>query len=95
VLFIDHDETEICVRQKQRGAGADDDGDIAIGDRAPGAGAAARRQLRMPFRRTGAEPRGEAVEELCRQRDLRHQHEALATAADGFGDRLEIDLGLA
>ena len=49
----------------------------------------------MPFRRAHAEARGEAVEELRGQRDLRHQDQALPAASDRFGHRLEIDLGLA
>ena len=62
---------------------------------APGAGAPARRQFRMPFRRTDAEARGEAVEELRGERDLRHQDQALPAGADRVRHRLEIDLGLA
>ena len=80
VLLIDHDEAEIGVGQKQRRARADHDGDFAVGDRAPGARAPARRQFRMPFRRPHAEARGEAVEELRGERDLRHQDQALPAA---------------
>jgi len=36
VLFIDHDQAEIGVRQKQRRARADYDADFAVGDRSPG-----------------------------------------------------------
>ena len=95
VLLVDDDEAEIGVGQKQRRARANDDGHLAVGDCLPGARAAARRQLRMPFRRPHAEPRGEAVEELRGQRDLRHQDQALPPGADRVGHRLEIDFGLA
>ncbi len=95
VLFIDDDETEIGVGQKQRRARADHDGSLAAGDGAPGARAFARRQFRMPFRRPHPEARGEAVEELRGERDLRHQDQTLPAGADGVRHRLEIDLGLA
>ncbi len=49
----------------------------------------------MPFRRPRAETRGEAVEELRGERDLRHQDEALPAAPDRVGDCLEIHFGLA
>ena len=95
VLLIDDDQPEIGVRQEQRRARADHDRDFAFGDGRPGAGALARRELRMPFRRAGAEARGEAVEELRGERDLRHQDQALPAGADRVGHRLEINFGLA
>ena len=49
----------------------------------------------MPFGRPRAETGGEAVEKLRGQRDLRQEHERLALLPQSFGDRLEIDLGLA
>ena len=51
VLLIDDDKPEIGVRQKQRRARADHDRHFAVSDSAPGARAAARRELRMPFGR--------------------------------------------
>ena len=95
VLFIDDDQPEIGVRQKQSRARADDDGDLALGDGLPSAGALARRQFRMPFRRARAEARGEAVQELRGERDLRHQDQALPATANEVGHGLEINLGLA
>ena len=95
MLFIDHDQTEIGVRQEQRRARADDDGDFALGDGFPGARAPARREFGMPLGRTRAETRGKAVEELRGERDLRHQDQALPAGADGVGHRLEINFGLA
>ncbi len=49
----------------------------------------------MPFGRPGAEARGEAIEKLRGQRNLRQEHERLALLSQRFGDRLEIDFGLA
>ena len=95
VLFIDDDQPEIGVRQKQRRARADHDLRLAGRDRRPVARAGARRQFGMPFQRPHAETLREAVEKLPGQRDLRHQDQRLPAAADDFGDRLEIDLGLA
>ena len=95
VLLIDDDQAEIGIGQKQRRARADDDRYFAFGDGPPGARAPARRQFRMPFRRPRAEARGEAVEELRGERDLRHQDQALPAAADRVRHRLEINFGLA
>ena len=49
----------------------------------------------MPLQGRHAETLREAVEELAGQRNLRHQDQRLPAAADGFGNRLEIDFGLA
>ena len=95
VLLIDDDQAEIGVGQKQRRARADHDLRFARRDRRPVARAGARRQFGMPFQRPHAEARGEAVEELAGQRDLRHQDQRLLAAPDDFGDRFEIDFGLA
>ena len=95
VLLIDDDEAEVGERQKQGRARADDRLDVAGRDRRPGARAPARRKLGVPFRRTHAEARGEAVEKLRGERDLRHQDQRLAPASQDFGDRLKINLGLA
>ena len=95
VLLIDHDQPEIGVGQKQRRARAHHHLRVARRDRGPVAGAGARRQLGMPFQRPHPESRGKTIEELPGQRDLRHQDQRLFAAPDDFGDRLEIDFGLA
>ena len=95
VLFIDDDQAEIGIRQKQRRARADHHRDLVRRHRRPGALAHARRNLRMPFRRPHAEARGEAVERLRGERDLRHQDQRLPLLADVLRHRLEIDFGLA
>ena len=95
VLFIDHDQSEIGIGQKQRRARAHHDRRLARRDRGPVAGAGARRQFGMPFHRPHPEALREAIEELPGQRDLRHQDQRLLAAADDFGDGLEIDFGLA
>ena len=95
VLFIDDDEAEVGVRQEQRRARADDHRHLVGRDRRPGARAFARRKLRVPFRRPRAETRGEAIEKLRGERDLRHQDQRLPLQPDVFRHRLEIDLRLA
>ena len=95
VLLIDDDEAEVGERQEQRRARADDHARLAARRPPPRALALALGQARMPFGRPHAEARGEAVEKLRGQRDLRQQDERLALLPQGFRDRLEIDLGLA
>ena len=95
VLLIDHDETEIGVREKQRRACADHDLRLARCDRCPGAGALARRQLRMPF--------GGRTPKRCAKRSRNWPVSAISgisisdllAAADRLGNRLEIDFRLA
>ena len=77
VLLIDDDQTKVGIRQKQCRARADHHTDFARRRRQPGSRAQPRRKLRVPLRRPRAEPGGEAVEKLRRQRDLGHQHEGL------------------
>ena len=95
VLLIDHDQAEVGVGQEQRRARPGDKLRLAFGDGGPGAGAPARRNLRMPFGRPHAEAQREAVEELPGERDLGHQDQGLPAGADRLGDRLEIDFRFA
>ena len=95
MLLIDDDEAEVGERQKERRARADDDGRLAARDRRPDAFALALGQAGMPFGGSCAEARREAIEKLRGQRDLRQEHERLALLPQRFGDRLEINLGLA
>ena len=95
MLLIDDDEAKVGERQEQSRARADNDGGLAACDRRPDAFAVALREAGVPFGRSCAETRGEAVEKLRGQRDLRQQHQRLALLPKRFGDRLEIDLGLA
>ena len=95
MLLVDDDEAEVGERQEQGRARADDDARLAARRRAPDPLALALGQARMPLGRPRAEARREAVEELGGQRDLRQEHQRLAPLPQGFGDRLEIDLGLA
>jgi hypothetical protein len=95
VFFIDDDQAEIGIRQKQRRTRADNNRRIAGSNRSPVARTGARRQLRMPLDWPHAKTRREAIEKLPRQRDLRHQNHGLAPAADIFRNRLEIDFRLA
>ncbi len=76
VLLIDDDQAEVRIGQEQRRARPGDDADLAARHALPGAGAQARAQLRMPFRRAHAESRGEAIEGLRGERDFRHQDQS-------------------
>ena len=95
VLFVDDDQAEIGEGQEQSRARADDDARFAARHGAPQPLALAGRDRRVPLGRPRAEAGGETVEELRRQRDLRQQHQRLPPGAQGRGDRLEIDFGLA
>ena len=95
MLLIDHNQPEIGIGQKQRGARAHHHLRIARRDRRPVARAGTRRQLGMPFQRPHPETHGKTVEELPGQRDLRHQDQRLFAVTDNFRNRFEIDLGLA
>ena len=93
MLLIDDDQAQIGIGQEQRRARADHHRHFVRRHRRPGARARARRQLRMPFRRPSAEARGETVERLRGERDLRHQDQRLALAPDVLRHRLEINFG--
>ena len=95
VLLVDDDEAEVGERQKQGRARADNHLRLPACRRRPDALALALGQTGMPFGGPRAETRSEAVEELRGERNLRQEHERLALLPQSFGDRLEIDLGLA
>ena len=95
VLLIDDDEAEVGERQKQSRARADNHPRLAARRRRPDPFALALRQPGVPFGRSRAEAAAEPIEKLRGQRDLRQEHERLASLPQRFGDRLEIDLGLA
>ena len=95
VLLIDDDQAEIAVGQEQGRAGARHHLDVAGCDARIDPLALAAGDAGMPGRRLGAEAGLEAVEELRRQGDFRHQDQRLPALPHGFGDRLEINLRLA
>ena len=95
VLFVDDDQPEIGEGQEQSRPRADDRVRFAARHGPPQPLALAGRDCRVPLGWPRAEAGGEAIEELRRQRDLRQQHQSLPTGAQGRGDRLEIDFGLA
>ena len=95
MLFVDDDEAEFGEWQKEGRARADDHPRLAARRRRPDALALALGQPGMPFGRPRAETSREPVEKLRGERDLRQEHERLAPLPQRFGDRLEIDLGLA
>ena len=81
VLLIDDDQAEIGEGQEQRGAGADHELRLVLGDRAPDAAAHRRRDAGMPFGGPGAEALLAAGDELAGERDLGHQHQHLLARA--------------
>ena len=95
MLLIHDDEAEVRIGQEQSGAGAHDHAHLVRRRRLPGAGALARRKLRVPFGRPHPEALGEAVEHLGGERDLGHQDQDLAALPHRLRHRLEIDLRLA
>ena len=95
MLLIDDDQGEIVEGKKECRARPGDDFYLALRDPGPDAGAFARADARMPFGGTRAKACRETVEELRRQRNLRHQDQALSPLAQSLRDGLEINLGLA
>ena len=95
VLFVEDDQPQFVERQEQRRARADHRADFAIGDAAPGAGALARRHIRVPLGRPRAEAAREAVDEGVGERDLGQDDQRLPAGPQRVGNRLEEHLGLA
>ena len=95
VLLVDDDKTEVSERQKQSRARADNHWRFAARHGRPDAFALALGQAGMPLGWSCAETRREAVEKLRGERNLRQQHQRLALLPQRFGDRLEVNLGLA
>jgi hypothetical protein len=93
--LVDDDQAEIGVRKEQRGAGADDDPRLAMGDRPPGAAALRLAKARMPGDRFLAEAGGEALQERLGQCDFGEQDQDLPSVPKRLRDRFEIGLGLA
>ena len=93
--LVDDDEAEIGIGQEQGGAGTDDDPRLTRRDRTPGAAPFALAQAAVPVNRNGTETFLEPLQKGFCQGDFRQQHQGLLAGADGRGDRLEIDLGLA
>ena len=95
MLLVEDDEAELVERQEQRRAGADHGADRAVHHAAPGAGALGRRHVGVPLAGPRAEAALEAVEEAVGERDLGQEDQRLPAGAQGVGDGLEEDLGLA
>src|SRR5260370_22922028 len=95
MLLIDNDEAEICEREKESRARADNHLGASLGDIAPGAPSVGMADIGMPLDGRGTEARLEAREELGAERDLREQHDGLPSALERRRDSGEIDLGLA
>ena len=95
VLFIDDDQAQFRVWQKQCRPRAHDAAYLAERDTLPDSAALDGREGRVPLDGLGAEAAFEAVEELARQRDFRQHDEGLMALLQRARHGLEIDLCLA
>ena len=95
VLLVDDDQAEIVERQEQRRARPRHHLDAAFRHLPPHPLAHARRKIRMPFGRLGAETVLEALQEGMGQGDFRQKDQHLPALVQSGRHRLEIDLGLA
>ena len=95
MLLIHHDQAQVAEGQEQRDARADHQLRLPLPHHAPQPAPFGHGDAGMPFGGAGAEARLDPGEEIAGQRDLGQQDQRLAALAQGFGDGLEIDLGLA
>src|SRR2546429_7707977 len=95
VLLVHHHETQPPGRCEDRRARADDDPRLAREDAPPLAPAFARPEPAVQDRHLAPEAAAHALDQLVRERDLRHeQHDLAAGGESRFGGG-EEDLGLA
>ena len=95
VLLVDDDQPRPWQRREDGRAGADDDLGGAVPRGGPGAQPLALGEPGVQHRHRHREPAAEAVQQLRRQADLRHQHQALLAGIQAFPDAAQVDLGLA
>ena len=95
VGLVDHNQAEVWVGQEQGRARAHRDRRFATGDPAPRAAALRGAKIGMPGHRLAAETGLKTLEEGLGERDLGEQDKRLLALPEAFGDRLEINLGLA
>ena len=95
VRLVDDDQAEPGVGEEQRRTGAHGDRGLPARDPAPGAAPLRRAQVRMPGDGRASKARLEALEEGLGQRNFRQEDQRLPLLSEAFGDRFEIDLGLA
>ena len=95
MLLIEHDQAGIRQRAEDGGACPDHRVDGAGAGALPLVQALALGEAAVQQGHAAGEAGREAVHRLRCQRDLRHQHNPLASQRDGGGQRLQIDLCLA
>ena len=94
MLLVDDEQPKPRHGCEERAARADDDIVAAGSDTAPDIVPFAAAQFGVDHRDAVREAPGKARHRLRRQRDLRHQHDRLATPCQRFGDGAQVDLGL-
>ena len=95
VRLVDDDQAKSGIRQEQGGARPDDHFRATFRERPPVLLALGLFHAAVPGQRFGSEPHLETVEKWLGQRDFGQQHQHLLVLPERFGNRLEIDLGLA
>ena len=95
MLFIDDDQPQIAVRQKQRRPRPDHNIRVPLPNHPPATPPFRLRHAGMPFRGPLAKACFDPVQKLARQRDLWQQHQGLPPGPQASGDSLQINLGLA
>ncbi len=95
MFFINHDQAEIGIRQKQRGPCPDHKLCRSIGHRPPCVTPPRLSDFGMPKGRLNTESVTEPLQPLRRKGDFRQQDHHLFPAFQRGADRLEINLGLA
>ena len=93
--LVDDDQAKVRIGQEQRGAGADGNLRLAAGNGPPRPAPLRRAEVAVPGDGCAAEASLEALQEGLGQRDLGQKDERLLPLPQAFGDRLEIDFGLA
>ncbi len=96
MFFIEDHQADIFRRREYAHARADHDPRLAAADPVPFVIAFPRRQPAVQDRDPVlAETPDEPLDDLIRQRDLRHQHDGGLSKRQTFGDRFHIDFCLA
>ena len=95
VLFVHDNQAQILDGRPDRAPGADDDTRRAGADAVPFVVAFAVRERRVEDGDAVAEARGEPLNRLRRERDLRHHDDGAAPGVEFARNRLEVDFRLA
>ena len=95
VFLVDHDQTQVLEGSEDRRAGADRYPAAPLANAPPVVEAFARGETAVQHGDLFPEPRAEAVHNLVRERDLRHEHDHAALLLQGHGGGPHVDLCLA